>query len=637
VAILDRVRYPEDVRRLKRDELPALVDEVRERHIDVVSQKGGHFGASLGVAELTVALHYVFDTPRDQLVWDTGHQAYIHKILTGRNADLPTIRTRGGLAPFCRRDESEYDAFGAGHASTSISAAWGMAVGRDLTGQDFKVAAIIGDGAMGCGLAYEALNNAGATDRDFIVVLNDNDMSIAPAVGAMNKYLTGMITNPAYNKARNLVKEVIQRTPTALGDVMEEVAVRLEESVKHMLTPGLIFEELGFRYVGPIDGHDVQALVETFSRVKDLHGPILVHALTQKGKGFVHAEHDPWTWHAAGPFDKVTGKGKKKSSGLPRYQKVFGKGLIELADEDPKVVTITAAMPDGTSTDMFQKAHPDRYFDVGIAEGHGVTFAAGMATQGVKPIVAIYSTFLQRAYDNIVHDVALQGLPVVFGMDRAGIAGEDGPTHHGTLDIAYMLSVPGMTVTAPKDGAEMLALLRLATRRNDGPWSVRWPRDAVPAEVPALAEIADIEPYSWEILRNGGDCVILATGTMVVQALEAARALEGEGTRCTVVNCRFLKPYDRAVFEEMVRSHPAVVTVEEGQISNGFGAFMAREIAELGLSVPPRLSTMGIPDTFVEHGARAGLLRDIGLDAEGIAARVRSLTAASDRSAVEAG
>jgi 1-deoxy-D-xylulose-5-phosphate synthase len=637
VAILDRVKYPEDVRRLKRDELPALVDEVRERHIDVVSQKGGHFGASLGVAELTVALHYVFDTPRDQLVWDTGHQAYIHKILTGRNADLPTIRTRGGLAPFCRRDESEYDAFGAGHASTSISAAWGMAVGRDLTGQDFKVAAIIGDGAMGCGLAYEALNNAGATDRDFIVVLNDNDMSIAPAVGAMNKYLTGMITNPAYNKARNLVKEVIQRTPTALGDVMEEVAVRLEESVKHMLTPGLIFEELGFRYVGPVDGHDVQALVETFSRVKDLHGPILVHALTQKGKGFVHAEHDPWTWHAAGPFDKVTGKGKKKSSGLPRYQKVFGKGLIELADEDPKVVTITAAMPDGTSTDMFQKAHPDRYFDVGIAEGHGVTFAAGMATQGVKPIVAIYSTFLQRAYDNIVHDVALQGLPVVFGMDRAGIAGEDGPTHHGTLDIAYMLSVPGMTVTAPKDGAEMLALLRLATRRNDGPWSVRWPRDAVPAEVPALAEIADIEPYSWEILRNGGDCVILATGTMVVQALEAARALDEEGTRCTVVNCRFLKPYDRAVFEEMVRSHPAVVTVEEGQISNGFGAFMAREIAELGMSVPPRLSTMGIPDTFVEHGARAGLLRDIGLDAEGIAARVRSLTAASDRSAVEAG
>ena len=625
MSLLDRIEYPADLRRLSREDLGRVVAEVRERHIDVVSQKGGHFGASLGVAELTVALHYVFDTPRDQLVWDTGHQAYIHKILTGRNERLPTIRTRGGLSPFLRRDESEYDAFGAGHAATSISAAWGMAVGRDLSGRDFDVVAIIGDGAMGCGLAYEALNNAGHTQRDFVVVLNDNDMSIAPAVGAMNKYLTGMVTNPAYNKVRNLVKEILHRTPSGLGEVMEEVAGRLEDSVMHLLTPGLIFEELGFRYVGPVDGHDVQQLVDTFRRVRDMRGPILVHAITQKGKGFAKAESDPWTWHAAGPFDKVTGKGIKKSAGLPRYQNVFGKGLIQLADADERVCTITAAMPDGTSTDMFQQAHPDRYFDVGIAEGHGVTFAAGLATQGMKPIVAIYSTFLQRAFDSIVHDVALQGLPVVFGMDRAGVAGEDGPTHHGALDIAYMLAVPGMTVTAPKDGAEMLALLRLATERNDGPWSVRWPRAAVPAQVPDLADIPPVQPYTWEILRNGGDCVLLATGTMVLPSLRAAEALEQEGVRCTVVNCRFLKPYDRAMLEEMARSHRTVLTVEEGQVSNGFGAFMAREIDGLDLASPPRVAALGMPDAFLEHGARDGLLAEIGLDTAGIADRVRAL------------
>ncbi len=634
MALLDRIHRPADLRALPKGKLRQVADEVRQRHIDVVSQKGGHFGASLGVAELTVALHYVFDTPRDQLVWDTGHQAYIHKILTGRNDRLPTIRQKGGLAPFCRRDESEYDAFGAGHASTSISAAWGMAVGRDLAGEDFKVAGIIGDGAMGCGLAYEALNNAGHTKRDFIVVLNDNDMSIAPAVGAMNKYLTGMITNPAYNKARNLVKEILHRAPTSIGGMMEEMAGRLEESVKHMLTPGLIFEELGFRYVGPVDGHDVDELVETLGRVRDMKGPILVHVLTQKGKGFDHAEADPWTWHAAGPFDKVTGQGTKKSAGLPRYQKVFGDGLVQLADADPRLVAITGAMPDGTSTDIFQKAHPDRYFDVGIAEGHAVTFAAGMATRGIKPVVAIYSTFLQRAYDNIVHDVALQSLPVVFGMDRAGIAGEDGPTHHGTLDIVYMLGIPGMTVTAPKDGSELLALLRMGTEQTDGPWSVRWPRDSVPAEVPALEDIENVDLHSWEILRNGADVAILAVGTMVDASLRAAEALAVEDVRCTVVNCRFLKPYDHRVFEEMARSHPAMVTVEEGQVVNGFGAYMARELDALDLDRHPRMVTMGIPDDWVAHGARDLLLAELGLDAEGIADRVRSVVGVGEGSAV---
>ena len=624
-SLLAGIKRPGDVRSLGRASLPKLAEEMRHRIIDVVAEKGGHFGASLGVAELTVALHYVYDTPRDQLVWDTGHQAYIHKILTGRNDALPSIRTRHGLAPFCRRYESEYDAFGAGHASTSISAAWGMVVGRDLNEEDFDALAIIGDGAMGCGLAYEALNNAGHTGRDFVVVLNDNDMSIAPAVGAMNKYLTGMITNPAYNKVRQVVKEVLHRTPGAVGDVMEEVAGRMEESFKHLITPGLIFEELGFKYVGPVDGHDVGKLVDTFRRVKKMKGTVLVHALTQKGKGFSRAEDDPWWGHAPGTFDKMTGEVPKKSAGLPRYQKVFGTGLIELADADPKVVTITAAMPDGTSTDIFAKAHPERYFDVGIAEGHGVTFAAGLATQGVKPIVAIYSTFLQRAYDNIVHDVALQGLPVVFGMDRAGIAGEDGPTHHGVLDIPYMLSIPGMTVTAPKDGAEMLALLRLGTQQSEGPWSVRWPRASVPEEVPHLSEIEHLEPYSWEVLRNGGDVVLLATGTMVLSALEAAEELGSSGIAATVVNCRFLKPYDRATFEEMVRSHPLVVTLEEGQVSNGFGAFMAREILEMDLERQPRVATVGIPDDYIDHGSRDGLLEELDLHPAGIARRVTTL------------
>ena len=626
MALLDRIHSPRDLRTLSRDQLHQLVAEARERHIDVVSEKGGHFGATLGVAELTIALHYLYDTPRDKLVWDTGHQGYIHKILTGRNDRFPTIRSRHGLAPFLRRDESEYDVFGAGHAATSIAAAWGIATARDLNGDDFKVVAMIGDGAMGCGLAYEALNNAGHTGRDFTVILNDNDMSIGPAVGAMNKYLTGMITNPAYNKVRAVVKEVLHRVPTSLGQLMEETAGKLEESLKHMLTPGLIFEELGFRYVGPVEGHDLDALIETLGRVRKLEGPILVHILTRKGKGFDLAEADPWTWHAASPFDKITGHGRRKASAapaLPRYQKVFGTGLTQLATENPKIVAITAAMPDGTSTDIFLGTHPDRFFDVGIAEAHGVTFAGGLTTEGIRPVVAIYSTFLQRAYDSIIHDVALQDLPVIFCLDRAGIAGEDGPTHHGAFDICYMLCVPGMTVTAPKDGAEMLGLLRTAVAHLSGPFSIRWPRATVPAEVPPIAEIPSVPYGTWELLRKGEGIAILAVGTMVLTALEAATRLAEDGIHATVVNCRFLKPYDRALFEEVVRNHAAVLTVEEGAVLNGFGAYLARELDAGARTV--RMDTMGIPDRFVAHGGRAGLLTELGLDVAGIVARVKAL------------
>jgi 1-deoxy-D-xylulose-5-phosphate synthase len=628
VSLLDRITSPADVRALSREDLHRLVQEVRERHIDVVADKGGHFGATLGVAELTVALHHVYDTPRDKIVWDTGHQAYIHKILTGRNERFPTIRTRNGLAPFLRRDESEYDVFGAGHAATSISAAWGIATARDLNADDFKVVALIGDGAMGCGLAYEALNNAGHTGRNFTVILNDNDMSIGPAVGAMNKYLTGMITNPVYNKVRSAVRDVLHRVPTSLGQLMEEAAVKLDESMKHMLTPGMLFQELGFRYIGPIEGHDLDALVETLGRVRNLKGTILVHVITRKGKGFHLAEEDPWTWHAASPFDKITGRGRKKLSttvALPRYQKVFGTGLTELAAENPKVVAITAAMPDGTSTDVFSKAHPERYFDVGIAEGHGVTFAAGLATEGIRPVVAIYSTFLQRAYDSIVHDVALQDLPVIFCMDRAGLAGEDGPTHHGAFDICYMLCVPGMTVTAPKDGAEMLGLLRQAVEHTSGPFSIRWPRDTVPEEVPPIAQIAAVPYGTWEVVRKGEGIAILAAGTMVLPALEAASRLGEDGIHATVVNCRYLKPYDRAVFEEVVRTHAAILTVEEGALVNGFGAYMAREIDGFSGRRAVRVESLGIPDRFIEHGTREELLAEIGLDTDGIVARVRTI------------
>ena len=626
MALLHRVKTPKDIRELSHTELHELAREARERHIDVVSQIGGHFGASLGVTELTVALHYVFDTPRDKIVWDTGHQAYIHKILTGRNEEFPTIRQTGGLAPFCRREESEYDAFGAGHAATSVSAAWGMAVGRDLRKEDFSVVAVIGDGAMGCGLAYEALNNAGHTGRNFVVILNDNEMSIAPNVGAMNKYLTSMITNPVYNKMRREVKDMLQKVPAGLGGFMEHFAYKLDESVKNIFMPGMLFQEMGFRYVGPVEGHDLDALLETLSGVRQMEGPILVHVLTQKGKGFPLAEEDPFRWHAAKPFDKDSGSAKGAGGGgLPRYQKVFGEGLVQLGELDDRVVAITAGMRDGTSTDLFEKAFPDRFFDVGIAEAHGVTFAAGLATEGIRPVVAVYSTFLQRGYDGIIHDVALQELPVVFAMDRAGIAGADGPTHHGTFDINYMLSVPNMTVTAPKDGSEMLALLRLGVEWEKGPFSIRWPRDAVPSRVPHISEIPPVEYGTWEVLQNGRHAAILAVGTMVLEAEKAAEILAREGIEVSVVNCRFLKPLDQKVLKEVVAGHDRILSVEEGAVVNGFGAFLARELEGRDDTRGLRLQTLGIPDNFVPHGSRSDLLRQIDLDAQGIVARIKAL------------
>src|SRR6202140_946060 len=526
MSILDRINSPADLKPMTRDELRAVSEEMRTRLIEVCSRTGGHIGAGLGVVELTVALHAVFDTPRDKIVWDVGHQGYPHKLLTGRGDRIETLRQEDGRSGFLKRAESEYDTFGAGHAGTAISAGYGMAVARDLNRQKFKVVSVLGDGALTCGLAYEGLNNAGSSDRGFIVILNDNEMSIAPNVGAMSKYLTSIQRNPLYNRVRSAIGAVIDSAPGPLSGVGALVR-KWEESVKTFFTPGVLFEELGFRYFGPIDGHDIDALMDTFAAVKELEGPRLIHCITQKGKGFPAGEHIE-KWHALPPgHDPATGKLRKVSVANTAYTAAFGHGLVELASENPKVVAITGAMPSGTGTGAFAKAFPERFFDVGIAEGHAVTFAAGIATQGIRPICAIYSTFLQRAYDNVIHDVAIQHLPVVFAMDRAGLVGEDGPTPMGLYDIAYMLAVPGMTVTAPKNGREMLGLLRTASLHQDGPFAFRYPRDSTPDGAVSMAGVQAVPYATWEVLRNGSDVAVLAVGTMVLPALRAAESLAG--------------------------------------------------------------------------------------------------------------
>jgi 1-deoxy-D-xylulose-5-phosphate synthase len=622
MPLLARINSPADLKSLTRDQLRELSPEIRARLIDVCSRTGGHIGAGLGVVELTIALHYAFNTPRDLLVWDVGHQAYPHKLLTGRDAEMETLRQENGLSGFLKRSESPYDNFGAGHAATAISAALGMAVARDLRGEQFKVIAVLGDGALTCGLAYEGLNNAGASDRDMVVVLNDNEMSIAPNVGAMSKYLTSVQRNPLYNRVRSAIGTAVDNAPGPLSGVGTLVR-KWEESVKSFFTPGVLFEELGFRYFGPIDGHDLDALVDTFVAVRDLRGPRLVHVITQKGKGFPAGEHGE-KWHALPPgHDPATGK--QRTTGTPKaaYTAVFGAGLTELGTERSDVVAITAAMPSGTGTTAFAKAHPTRFFDVGIAEGHAVTFAGGLATQGIRPVCAIYSTFLQRAYDNVIHDVAVQRLPVVFAMDRAGLVGEDGPTHMGLYDIAYMLAVPGMTVTAPKDGAEMLALLRTGVEYTAGPFCLRYPRDSVPDTPPPMAEVRAVPYGTWEVLRRGSEVAVLAVGTTVLPALSAATALAAEGLNITVVNCRYLKPHDELTLAAILADHRQLLVVEEGTVINGFGAYMSAVIASIDPGV--RVATHGVPDRFIEQAPRARQLALVGLDAAGIADRVRAL------------
>jgi 1-deoxy-D-xylulose-5-phosphate synthase len=629
MSILDRINSPADLKPMTRDELRAVSEEIRTRLIEVCSRTGGHIGAGLGVVELSVALHTVFDAPRDKIVWDVGHQGYPHKLLTGRGDRIESLRQEDGLSGFLKRSESEFDAFGAGHAGTAISAGFGMAVARDLNGEKFKVVSILGDGALTCGLAYEGLNNAGASERDFIVVLNDNEMSIAPNVGAMSKYLTSIQRNPLYNRVRSAIGSVVDSAPGPLSAVGTLVR-KWEESMKSFLTPGVLFEELGFRYFGPIDGHDIDALLDTFAAVRELDGPRLVHCITQKGKGFPAGEHVE-KWHALPPgHDPATGKLRKVSVANTAYTTAFGQALVDLGKENSKLVAITGAMPSGTGTSAFAKAFPNRFFDVGIAEGHAVTFAAGLATQGIRPVCTIYSTFLQRAYDNVIHDVAIQHLPVVFAMDRAGVVGEDGPTHMGLYDIAYMLAVPGMVVTAPMNGAEMVGLLKSGLNYSDGPFCLRYPRDATPDVVPSANEIEAVPHGSWEILRRAASAgrdmdnsvAILAVGTMVLPSLSAAEILAESGATVTVVNCRYLKPHDEAALADIVRDHRNILVVEEGTIVNGFGAHLAAVVSEMDSSV--RVISHGIPDDFVEQAPRAKQLARYGLDARGIAQRVSS-------------
>jgi len=620
MALLDSIRGPADVRRLPPEQLQELADEVRERLIEVVSTTGGHIGAGLGVVELTVALAHAFEPPRDKIVWDVGHQGYPWKVLTGRNEQLPTLRQQDGISGFLRRAESDYDVFGAGHAGTAMSAAFGIATARDLRGDDYQVVAVVGDGSMTCGLSYEAVNNAGHSDRDVILILNDNGMSIAPNVGAINTYLGSLIASPRANRMRDHVKHVIEKASHFVGGArMVEFARTVEESIKNLWSPGMLFEELGLRYFGPIDGHNIPGLLKTFEFVRTLHGPRVIHVVTEKGRGFPLKEPHPEKFHARNPYDPETGVLRPTESKGVSWTKVFGTAIADLAEEHPDLVTITAAMPSGTGTDIFQKRWPDRFFDVGIAEGHATTFAAGLATQGFRPIVAIYSTFLQRAFDMVIHDVAIQRLPVLFCMDRAGMVGADGQTHMGLYDIAYMLAVPGMTVAAPKDGTELIGLLRCALA-HDGPFALRYPRDDVPDTPPPAAEVPAVPYGTWEQLREGRDVAFLATGVMCAPAMEAAARLAREGIDATVVNCRFIKPLDHAMLESLLRDHRLLVTVEDGTAVNGFGATIAAAVEEEAPEV--RVAVAGAPDRTFEHASRDAQLAEAGLDAGGLAGRV---------------
>ncbi len=625
MGLLENIASPADVKDLPSEQLQELADEVRQRLIDVVSQTGGHIGAGLGVVELTVALLHEFDSPRDKILWDVGHQGYPWKVLTGRNDRLPTLRQADGLSGFLRRTESEHDHFGAGHAGTALSAALGIAAARDLRDDDFQVVAVVGDGAMTCGLPYEGLNNAGHSERDILIVLNDNGMSIAPNVGAINKYLGSVIASPAANRMRERVKIAIEKASHVVGGKrMLDFARTVEESIKNLWSPGMLFEEFGFRYFGPIDGHDIPAMLRTFEMVRALRGPRIVHVITEKGRGFPLDAPDLEKFHARKPYDPVTGELLPSKQGPPSWTSVFGNAIADLAAEHPEIVAITAAMPSGTGTNIFQKRWPDRFFDVGIAEGHATTFAAGLATQGIRPIVAIYSTFLQRGFDSIVHDVAIQNLPVLFCMDRAGMVGVDGQTHMGLYDIPYMLAIPNMTVTAPKDGPELVGLLRCALQ-HDGPFSTRYPRDNAPSAVAPAAEVAAVSYASWETLRQGNECAILAVGVMCQPAIAAAELLDADGFDVTVINCRFLKPMDESTLGSVLESHRLLVTVEDGTVVNGFGATVARRVDELAPEV--RVTCMGAPDRTYEHAPRAQQLAAVGLDARGIAERVRALAA----------
>ena len=602
---LERLAAPHDVARFTPDERVKLAEELRKEIIRVVSVNGGHLAPPLGVIELTIALHAAFESPRDRIVWDIGHQAYAHKLLTGRAGAFSTLRRKGGLSGYLKRTESEHDAFGASHASTSIAAALGMAKARDLSGGKGHVVAVIGDGAMTGGLAYEALNNAGHLGTKIIIVLNDNSMSISPNVGSMSSYLARLRSAPAFSRLKKDVETVLRAIPVVGGSAVE-AAARLKEGVKYALVEGAFFEELGIKYLGPFDGHDTEQLMRIFQRAKRLDGPVLIHTVTQKGRGYEPAEKNPGKWHGASPFDPETGNGTGKSS--VKWQDAFGEIVTELAGSDPAVVAITAAMADGTGLVRFAAAHPDRFFDVGIAEAYAVTFAGGLAASGMKPVVAIYSTFLQRAYDQVIHDIALQNLPVVFCMDRAGLVGEDGATAQGVYDIAYLRCVPNMTIAVPRD-RENLAWLLEAALRSPGPVALRYPRGSALSLVGGRSRTT-----AWgqgEVLREGGAATILALGPMVETALQAADILAQRGLGVGVVDARFVKPLDEPLLGKVMKASPRIFTVEEAAVTGGFGDAVLEFAMSHGFA--GKVATFGVPDLFIDHGTRLENLEDARL------------------------
>ncbi len=622
--VIERIDSPRDLKGLSRPEIDTLAQEIRAALIEACQKNGGHLGPNLGVVELTLALHRVLDAPKDKIVWDVSHQVYVQKMITGRRDRIATIRKGGGLSGFAMRSESEYDVFGAGHASTSISAALGMVRARDLAGTDETIVAVIGDGALTGGLAYEALNNAGQLKSNFIVILNDNEMSIAPNVGAIDRYLSTLRSQPLVDAAREKAKDILGHMP--FGDVGRKALSTWEEAALRFVSSepkaAVIFEELGFRYIGPIDGHDYDCLCELISNVRKMHGPVLLHVKTIKGKGFEPAEHDKRTWHGVGPFDVENGKIEFKSSGRPTFSEAFGEALTMLAERDKRIIAITAAMPDGTKLSKFAKKHPDRYHDVGIAEAHAVCFAAGAATAGLKPVVAIYSTFLQRAYDQIVHDVVVQNLPVVFCMDRAGVAGDDGPTHMGLYDIAYMRTLPFMTIMAPRIEDEILPMLEHALTLN-APVAIRYPRGN--SQGNHLEPPAPLVHGRAEMLRRGERVAILALGNTCDVALDAYDLI-GEGSpKPTVVNMRFVRPLDEALLLELAQTHERFITLEEHSLMAGFGSAVCEFFSDRGMHVP--LERIGVPNLLIQHDKQPNQRATFGLNGESLAARVRVMDA----------
>ena len=614
--LLNKVQLPEGVKDLSLDALKSLCDEIRDRIIKVVTEKGGHFGGPLGAVELTVALHHVYNSPVDKMIWDVGHQAYAHKILTGRNQQFDTIRQYKGLSGFLKRSESEHDAFGAGHASTSISSALGFAKAMELQGKDSRAIAIIGDGGMTGGLAFEALNNVGQLKTNMLIILNDNEMSISKNVGAVSQLFTRMLTNPLYNRVRDELWNLTGKLPMGKKRI-RLLAKRIDEGLKNLIVPGIFFEELGIRYFGPINGHDLEVLIPTLQKLNSIKGPKILHIITRKGKGYEPAEIDPVTWHG------IKGSGKSTKPPAPDYLKVFGDIACEFVENNDKVCLITAAMKEGTGLVEFAEKYPDKFFDVGIAEGHAVTFSAGLAAQGMKPVVAIYSTFLQRAYDHMIHDVAIQNLPVIFALDRAGLVGPDGPTHQGVFDLSYLQTIPNMTVCAPKDGNELRNLLYTALEKSDGPFAVRYPKDCSIKYEPELKpEILKIG--TWEKLQDGEEVVLLAVGSMVDNSLRAREILLESDIFAGVVNCRFIKPFDTKMMQELAREYSIVITIEENTRMGGFGANLRNWCAD-NVKIKESFHTLAIPDEFVTHGPRKQLLDDVGLSPEKIADYILNL------------